>query len=32
MFHDLREPGSMFDELLTVAPPLRVIGGLQIRF
>jgi hypothetical protein len=32
MFRDLREPGSMFDELLTVAPPLRVIGGLQIRF
>jgi hypothetical protein len=29
---DLREPGSMYDELLTVAPPMRVLGGLQVRF
>jgi hypothetical protein len=32
LFRDLREPGSMYDELLTVAPPMRVIGGLQIHF
>ena len=29
---DLREPGSIYDELLTVAPPMRVLGGLQVRF
>ena len=29
---DLRAPGSIYDELLTVAPPLRVLGGLQVRF
>ena len=29
---DLREPGSLYDELLTVAPPMRVLGGLQVRF
>ena len=29
---DLRSPGSIYDELLTVAPPLRVLGGLQVRF
>ena len=30
-----REPtagGSFFDELLTVAPPLRLVGGVQVRF
>lgn len=32
LFRDLRQPGSMFDELLTVAPPTRVLGGVQIRF
>jgi hypothetical protein len=29
---DLKSPGSIYDELLTVAPPLRVLGGLQVRF
>jgi hypothetical protein len=29
---DLREPGSLYDELLTVAPPMRVLGGVQVRF
>jgi hypothetical protein len=29
---DFREPGSIYDELLTVAPPLRILGGLQVRF
>jgi hypothetical protein len=29
---DFREPGSLYDELLTVAPPMRVLGGLQVRF
>lgn len=28
----MRQSGSMFDELLTVAPPLRLLGGVQIRF
>lgn len=32
LFRDLRQPGSMFDELLTVAPPTRLLGGVQIRF
>jgi len=29
---DGREPGSIYDEVLTVAPPLRLVGGFQIRF
>lgn len=32
MFRDLRQPGSLFDELLTVAPPTRLLGGVQLRF
>ncbi len=32
LFRDLRQPGSLYDELLTVAPPLRLLGGVQIRF
>ena len=32
LFRDLRQPGSIFDELLTVAPPTRLLGGVQIRF
>jgi hypothetical protein len=32
VFRDLREPGSLFDELLTIAPPTRFVGGLQVRF
>lgn len=32
LFRDLRQPGSLFDELLTVAPPTRLLGGVQIRF
>jgi Carboxypeptidase regulatory-like domain/TonB dependent receptor-like, beta-barrel len=32
LFHGLREPGSIYDELLTVSPPLRLMGGLQVRF
>ena len=32
LFRDLRQPGSLFDELLTVAPPVRLLGGVQIRF
>jgi len=31
-YRDLRQSGSMFDELLTVAPPTRLLGGVQIRF
>ncbi len=29
---DGRSPGSFYDEVLTVAPPLRLLGGFQIRF
>jgi hypothetical protein len=32
LLRDLRQPGSMYDELLTIAPPLRILGGVQIRF
>lgn len=32
LFHDLRAPGSIYDELLTVSPPLRLMGGIQVRF
>ena len=32
LFRDLRQPGSIFDELLTVAPPTRLLGGVQLRF
>lgn len=29
---DGTNPGSFYDEVLTVAPPLRLVGGFQIRF
>lgn len=29
---DLREAGSAYDELLTTAPPMRVTGGVRVRF
>ena len=32
LFRDLRQPGSFFDELLTVSPPTRLLGGVQLRF
>jgi hypothetical protein len=32
LFRDLRQPGSIYDELLTISPPLRLLGGVQIRF
>lgn len=32
LFRDLRETGSIYDELLTVAPPMRLTGGVQVRF
>ena len=32
MLRDARQQGSYYDELLTVAPPLRLLGGFQIRF
>ncbi len=32
MLRDLRQTGSLYDELLTIAPPLRILGGVQIRF
>jgi hypothetical protein len=32
LFRDPRGEASWYDELLTVRPPLRVMGGLQVRF
>ena len=32
LLRDLRQSGSLYDELLTIAPPLRILGGVQIRF
>jgi carboxypeptidase family protein/TonB-dependent receptor-like protein len=32
LFHDANDPGSVYDELLVVRPPKRVIGGVLVRF
>jgi hypothetical protein len=32
LYRDARSPVSVYDEVLTVAPPLRLVGGVQIRF
>ena len=32
LYRDLAQPGSTYDELLTVSPPLRILGGMRIRF
>jgi hypothetical protein len=32
LFRDFRDPGSLYDELLTVAPPKRMMSGVQVRF
>ena len=32
LFKDLSEAASFYDELLTVAPPVRVMGGIQMKF
>jgi hypothetical protein len=32
LFYDAHDTRSMYDELLTVKPPLRLVGGIQIRF
>ena len=32
LVRDRRQTGSFYDELLTIAPPLRILGGVQIRF
>lgn len=32
LFRDARERSSFYDELLTVSPPLRFMGGIQFRF
>jgi len=29
---DVSERGSLYDELLTIRPPLHVMGGVQVRF
>jgi carboxypeptidase family protein/TonB-dependent receptor-like protein len=32
LFRDPSEPGSIYDELLVVRPPKRVVGGVLVRF
>jgi hypothetical protein len=32
LFRELGRGGSFYDELLTVSPPLRLMGGVQVRF
>lgn len=32
LLRDLRQAGGLYDELLTIAPPMRILGGVQIRF
>ncbi len=32
LFRDPNDPGSIYDELLVVRPPKRVVGGVLIRF
>ena len=32
LFRDPNEPGSVYDELLVVRPPKRVVGGFLVRF
>ena len=32
LFRDLGDAGSLYDELLTVTPPMRIMGGVQVRF
>ena len=32
LFRDPQAGASHYDELLTVSPPLRLIGGIQVRF
>ena len=32
LFRDARGEASWYDELLTVGPPLRMMGGIQVRF
>jgi hypothetical protein len=31
-FHDAAGDGSIYDELLVIHPPKRVVGGLTLRF
>jgi hypothetical protein len=32
LFRDAQDPGSVYDELLVVRPPKRVVGGFLVRF
>jgi hypothetical protein len=32
LMRDPRERGSFYDELLTIAPPMRLMGGVQMKF
>jgi hypothetical protein len=31
-FHDATGDGSIYDELLVIHPPKRVVGGITLRF
>ena len=31
LFRDVRGEASWYDELLTVGPPVRMMGGIQVR-
>ena len=32
LFRDVNEPASIYDELLVVRPPKRLVGGFLVRF
>jgi hypothetical protein len=32
LFRDPTDPASVYDELLVVKPPLRLVGGFLVRF
>jgi hypothetical protein len=32
LFRDARGEAAWYDELMTVGPPVRMMGGIQIRF
>ena len=32
LYRDIHDAGSIYDELLTVAPPTRLVCGLQVGF
>ena len=32
LYRDLSQPGSLYDEFLTLSPPLRLVGGMRVCF